>query len=132
MKLYRVQGNSMYPVLRDNDLVVVKKTRPESLRRGNILVYRGKNGQHIVHRLVKKDKGDVFHLKGDGYNLPPESITGDSIAGRAVGFVRNRRYAPLNRFMELSSWFVSSFKEDLKLLLRRIPGISIIDGGKLS
>ncbi|MBN2569020.1 MAG: S24/S26 family peptidase, partial [Deltaproteobacteria bacterium] len=125
-------GNSMYPVLRDNDFVVVKKTKPEFLRKGNILVYRGKNGQHIVHRLVKKERETVFYLKGDGYNLSPESTTRDSIVGKAIGFVRNNRYEPLNRGMELSSWFVSAIKEYAKHLLRRTFGISIIEGGKLS
>ncbi|HJX34806.1 MAG TPA: signal peptidase I, partial [Desulfatiglandales bacterium] len=106
MELYRVQGNSMYPLLRDNDLVVVKKISPEILRKGNIIVYRGKNGQHTVHRLVKKEKGGIFYLKGDGYNLSPESINRDSIIGKAIGLVRENRYEPLNRGMELSSWFI--------------------------
>lgn len=121
----------MYPMLRDNDFVVVKKTAPESLRRGNIIVYRGKDGQHIVHRLVKKEKGETFRLKGDGYNLCAESVNGDSIAGKAIGFVRNNRYEPLNRGMELSSWFVSALKEYTKRLFRRVDGMSIINGGKL-
>lgn len=132
MRLYRVKGNSMYPFLRDNDFVIVKKTTPGSLRKGNILVYLERNGQHIVHRLVKKGKGDILYLKGDGYNLLPESINRDSIVGRAIGFVRNNRYKPLNRGMELRSWFVSVLKEYAKHFLRSISGISIIDGGKLS
>ncbi|MFC1867712.1 S24/S26 family peptidase [Thermodesulfobacteriota bacterium] len=131
MRLYRVQGNSMYPFLRDNDFVVVKKTRPGSLRKGNILVYLGRNGQHIVHRLVKKEKDGIFYLKGDGYNLSPESINIDSIVGKAIGFVRDSRYEPLNRGLELSSWYVSVLKEYAKRLLRGTFGISMIDGGKL-
>jgi hypothetical protein len=108
----------MYPVLRDNDLVVVREAVPESLRRGNILVYRKNEAEYVVHRFVKKGKGDRLYLKGDGYNLPLELTTPDCIIGKAVGFVRNRHYEILNRKRELHSWSVSMFKEHLKRLVR--------------
>lgn len=132
MELYRVQGNSMYPVMRDNDLVVVKKTSPESLRKGNIIVYRDKNGQYTVHRLVKKGKGAIFFLKGDGYNLLPEPINRDSIIGKAIGLVRENRYKPLSRVAELSSWFISSIKGYAKRFLRHTSGIGIIEARRIS
>jgi hypothetical protein len=132
MELYRVRGNSMYPVMRDNDLVVVKKTAPESLRKGNIIVFRGKNGQHTVHRLVKKGKGGIFYLKGDGYNLSPELINRDLIIGKAIGLVRENRYKPLNRGMELSSWFISATKGYAKRFLRHRSVISLIETRRIS
>ena len=124
MKLYKVKGNSMYPVLRDNDLVVVKETAMESVRRGNILVYRGKKGEYVVHRFVKKGKEDILYLKGDGYNLPLERATADSIVGKAVGIVRNCRYEILNRQKELHSWSLSLFKEYSKRLIRSVCRVS--------
>ena len=127
MELYRVQGNSMYPVLRDNDLVVVKKTPPELLHKGNILVYRGKDGQHVVHRLIKKDKEGIFYLKGDGYNLSSEPANRDSIVGKAIGLVRDNRYKSLNRVMELRSWFVSAVKGYAKRLVRHRSGDRLMD-----
>ncbi|MCX5855646.1 MAG: signal peptidase I [Deltaproteobacteria bacterium] len=119
MKLFKVTGNSMYPVLRDNDLVVVKEAAPESLRRGNIIVYRADNGQSVVHRLVKKGKGGFLHLKGDGYNLPSELAKRESVIGKAAGFVRGGRYEPLDRMKELHSWAVSLLKERTKRFVRR-------------
>jgi hypothetical protein len=38
----------------------------------------------------------------------------DSIVGKAVGFVRDGRYASLGRIRELYSWSVSLFKEFAK------------------
>jgi len=120
MKLFKVTGNSMYPVLRDNDLVVVRETAPELLRKGNILVYhQEEKGEYLIHRLVKKGKGDILYLRGDGYNLSLELTRIGAIMGKAIGFVRNSRYESLNRPKELSSWSVSLFKEYAKRFIRR-------------
>lgn len=108
----------MHPVLRDNDLVVVKETQPESLRMGNIVVYREGRGQYIVHRLVQKRKEKGFYLKGDGYNLPRVEADGASIVGQAVGFVRDGRYEPLRRSRELLTWSVSLLKQFVKQFTR--------------
>ncbi len=118
MKLFKVKGNSMYPVLRDNDLVVVKETEPESLRLGNIVVYHEDNGQYIVHRLVQKGKEDCLYLKGDGYNLPQVEANEALIVGKAVGFVRHGHYEPLKRNRELHTWSVSLLKQFVKRFMR--------------
>ena len=111
----------MYPVLRDNDLVVVKEAAPESLRRGNIIVYhQEEKGEYLVHRLVKKGEGDILYLRGDGYDLSLELTTIGAIMGKAIGFVRNSRYEPLNRPKELLSWSVSLLKEHTKRFVRRV------------
>jgi len=110
----------MYPVLRDNDLVVVRETAPELLRKGNILVYHmDEKGEYLIHRLIKKGEGDVLYLRGDGYNLSVELTKTGSIMGKAIGFVRNSRYEPLTRPKELRSWSVSLLKECVKHVIRR-------------
>lgn len=109
----------MYPFLRDNDLVVVRETAPELLRKGNILVYyQEEKGEYLVHRLVKKGEGDILYLKGDGYNLSIELTQLGAIMGKAIGFVRNSRYKSLNRSEELRSWSVSVLKEYSKRFIR--------------
>lgn len=115
----------MYPVLRDNDLVVVRETAPELLRKGNILVYhQEEKGEYLVHRLVKKGEGDILYLRGDGYDLSLELTRIGAIMGKAIGFVRNNRYEPLNRLEELRSWSVSLLKEHVKRFVRRVFRIS--------
>lgn len=119
MKLFKVKGNSMYPVLRDNDLIVVRKTPPESLRRGNILVYhQDEMGEYLIHRLVRKGMGDALYLRGDGCNLSLELARTGSVIGQAIGFIRNSRYESLSRPKELHSWIVSLIKEYMKRFIR--------------
>ena len=109
----------MHPVLRDRDFVVVREVALTSLRRGNILIYRDDGGGYVVHRLIRKGKGDRLYLKGDGYGLPLEKAREDALLGKAIGFIRNGRYAPLGRSEELHSWFVSSLKAFVKRWARR-------------
>jgi signal peptidase I len=108
----------MYPVLRDNDIVIVKEVAPDSLQRGNILVYRTENGQYIVHRLVKKGEANLLHLKGDGYNLPSLLTKNEAIVGKVDAFFRDGRYEHLDRIKELHSWSVSLVKEYTKRFVR--------------
>lgn len=115
----------MHPVLRDNDLVVVRETAPELLRKGNILVYhRDEKGEYLIHRLVKKGDGDILYLRGDGYNLSSELTRTGAVMGKAIGFVRDSRYEPLNRRKELRSWFVSLLKECTKHVIRRASHVT--------
>ena len=118
MKLCRVKGHSMHPVLRDNDLVVLREAALTSLRRGNILIYREDSGEYVAHRFIRKGRGGRLCLKGDCYGLPLEKAEEDAIMGKAIGFIRNGRYVPLGRSIELCSWFVSSFKECAKRWIR--------------
>jgi signal peptidase I len=122
MQLVKVKGNSMYPVIRENDLVVVKKTNLEHCCKGNILVYHHeRNGSYVIHRFIKKGKGNVLYLRGDGYDQPLESADRVSVMGKAVGLVRNNHYQALSRSKELYSWGVASLKTYAKRLLRRTP-----------
>jgi len=110
----------MFPLLHDGDLIVVKEIAQNLLRRGNILVYREKDGEYLVHRLVKRGKGNILYIRGDGYNLPFELATADAVIGKAVGFIRNSKYNTLNRTKEIHSWSVSLFKEYAKRIMRDI------------
>lgn len=119
MKLLRVKGNSMYPVIRDDDLVLVRETEPELLRRGNIIVYyHDERGEYLIHRLVRKGDDGILYLRGDGYNLSVELTMTSSVIGKAVGFVRQNRFNPLSRPKELLSWSASMLKEHVKLFVR--------------
>ena len=107
MKLAKVKGDSMYPFLRDEDLVVVKKISFDKLRKGNVLVFKGRQGEYIIHRLVKKTNGGFCHLRGDGYKLLAEPIEKNALTGKAIGIIRGGNFVRFNRFNEWISWSLS-------------------------
>ncbi|MBS3119307.1 signal peptidase I [Candidatus Woesearchaeota archaeon] len=74
------------------DLIVLRKAEPESLKVGDVIVFRTFRPDPVIHRivLVKQVNGDIgFQTKGDNYrknfnSLPEEkNISRDSILGRA-------------------------------------------------
>jgi len=73
---FRVRGRSMYPSIRNGDIVLVEKTDPASLRVGDVVVVRNGAGTLLVHRIVRIvrcdgrrgciTRGDAgFHEDGD-------------------------------------------------------------------
>ncbi len=118
MRLYRVKGNSMYPFLREDDLVVARELPFESFRKGNLLVFEDKEGGYIIHRLVKKIGDNFVCLRGDGYNLKTESVEMNSVEGKAIGIIRNGKFIRFSVSREWYFWTVSRFKEYLKRFLR--------------
>lgn len=97
----------MYPFLRDDDLVAVKEYGSEKLTLGSILVFKGKDGGHIIHRLVKKGKDDFFCLRGDGFNLSTDRVDKEAIIGKVVGIIRRDKFVRFNRVREWCSWIIS-------------------------
>ena len=113
MRLYRVKGISMHPFLMDDDLVVVKKVSPGCLKKGNILVFRDKTGNYIIHRGIGKPRNGHIYARGDGYNLPAELVQETAILGKAIGMIRDGKLTYFNRLMELYFWAVSLLKGQL-------------------
>jgi signal peptidase len=72
-----------------NDLIIIKKVDPSSLEKGDVVTYKGRDGDIITHRITdlitdKKDGVEVpaFETKGDyspGYDFYP--VTYDQIVG---------------------------------------------------
>jgi|GEM_PF-3208149 len=98
----------MYPFLQRDDLVVVKKGPFEGLRPGCLVVFReGEKGHYTVHRFIKREKGGLVLVRGDGYGLSSQWVKEEVIIGRAAGVVRGERFIPFTRFREWVSWALS-------------------------
>ena len=54
----------MQPTIEDGELITVAPVAPESVKRGDILLYRSEQGVH-AHRVVGRVKGTVPLLEGD-------------------------------------------------------------------
>jgi len=61
---FRAAGASMQPTIEDGELITVAPVAPESVKRGDILLYQSESGVH-AHRVVGRVKGTVPLLEGD-------------------------------------------------------------------
>lgn len=106
----RMKGHSMRPLLRDDrDLVVLEPCVPDTLRTGDIVLFRCK-GRHILHRIRRIVADDPptnpsaelqgaassaaprhvirFELAGDGNYRIHECCTANDVVARAMQVVR--------------------------------------------
>lgn len=88
-----VTGNSMYPTFRNHSDAVwlIPVNRP--LKRGDLILYRRKNGQYILHRIVTKPNNGIFFCTGDN-QWELERVTDTQVLALVDGFVRGGQACP--------------------------------------
>ena len=112
--------DSMYPLIKPRDLLVIKKvTAP--LKKNDIPLYKRDSGQYVLHRIVKIKNGEYF-ICGDNRAFIERGITDRHIIGVLTDIVREGRTIPVNS---------SEFKSYVKLLPLRRSIIRIKNKGGL-
>jgi Peptidase S24-like len=104
----RVHGVSMLPWVRPRDIVVVHRTEPKGICRGDLVLF-ARYGRLFVHRVVeKRDLASHSHLlvKGDSHPEPDAPIQAEELLGRVVRIHRGQRRIDLDTLWEC-------FKTDL-------------------
>lgn len=80
--LATITSASMWPVLKVNDLILMKGIQGSEAQVGQIIVYRNPKG-FTIHRLIRKE-GNKLVTKGDANNVEDKAILEDDVIGRAV------------------------------------------------
>lgn len=91
--LFRMHGNSMFPVLKAGDIGMVQKCEPEKLRIGDIVVFKSRD-KYIAHRLIGIHiKGNLtyYTTRGDKNILNDPPFTAEDLAGQIVQFTRGQK-----------------------------------------
>ena len=101
---FRAIGASMQPTIEDGELITVAPVEPESVKRGDILLYQNERGV-FAHRVVGVVKGTFTINGGDS---PPYLLRGDAsvscdapvrleqVIGRVVAVQRGGRSLALD------------------------------------
>lgn len=83
-----VHGMSMYPLLKNHrDSVYIEP--PEHLKKYDVVLFRRKNGQLVLHRIVSIEKS-CFLVCGDN-EFFKETIQKEQIIGKMTEFCRNNK-----------------------------------------
>lgn len=90
---FRAGGRSMLPHILDGDVVLVRPVEPQSLRYGDIILYRQPGGTGaLLHRItaIRKRAGRrIFFVRGDAALFHVDRISAEDIAGQAIAIERN-------------------------------------------
>jgi len=88
----RVTGQSMFPFLKDGDVVTIRKASSPSLRVGDLLFFKNHQGLPVLHRLVRKRRlvngSTVLQTKGDRLVSMDEPIPEGRVLGRVLSIQR--------------------------------------------
>jgi signal peptidase I len=93
IQMYKVSGKSMWPFLKEDSVLIIKKVEPAALKIGDLVVFKSQVGSLLVHRLIKKTLSTnnelIFRAKGDAnlnWDLP---FSGRDLIGK-VFFVKTQ------------------------------------------
>lgn len=94
----RLSGFSMYPTLREDDVLFLENVVPENIRAGDLVVFK-KDDKSICHRIVGKCliNGKLyFREKGDN-SFSGSKISTEQIVGRVEEIYRGKqKISPFN------------------------------------
>lgn len=135
--LYSTWGWSMFPFIRSDDYVVVKKVPLETIRPGDIIVFESGSKTKICHHVVGIKKiNDVlwFYTKGHkSVSSNSEPTAQDKVLGKVVGIKRKTSKNIIGlpvKGLDLAAFkFNCCLTENiacLKRFLARIPFLRII------
>jgi hypothetical protein len=102
----RVTGNSMKPFLQGNEVVTVRKVSAASLKLGDLILVRQKNGTALLHRLVRKGRDAAGRLtlqtRGDALLAPDPPTPEHQFLGK-VFLIEKLRDRSVCRTIDLAS-----------------------------
>ena len=111
------QGYSMYPLITPGrDEVVISPLASHKIRRGDVLLYRRKNGKLILHR-VYKVRNDTLFFVGDNESAVEGPLDLDQVYGIMTSFIRKGRKYRVNNFLYFLYWqtwlFLLPFRKNI-------------------
>ena len=119
----QVTGTSMVPFLRSEKDAVILKAFDNRVKRGDLLFYRRKNGQYILHRVHKLRDDGTYLLCGDNQTVLEPVEPGQVIAAIAAIERKGKQFPPENLLWRVLSgiWMGLFFMRPL--LLKIIHGL---------
>jgi len=102
---FRAHGRSMAPFILDGDELVLERVGDDSLRVGQVVLFRSNAGAVFAHRLLRRELLDGavrWTTRGDARNVADPSFTAEDVIGRVTHVVRAGRSRRVDRGLMLA------------------------------
>jgi signal peptidase I len=93
MVRFRAAGTSMYPTIRDSEVITISGVSTDEVVRGDVLLCRH-DKRLLAHRVVGVTGfggNRFFELRGDAKSACDRPVGADGVVGRVVSVCRNGR-----------------------------------------
>jgi signal peptidase I len=97
---FKAHGWSMYPFIRDGDVLTIQPADPSALKPGDIIFYTTSDNRAVAHRIVGKKNRDnriMLLLRGDSLFGSDGWIQAEQIIGQVISLERRQKVMRLNR-----------------------------------
>ena len=84
---FPIKGKSMLPLLKDDDVITLKKIEND-IKKGDILLFKRNDGSFILHR-VNKIKKDYYLIVGD-HQIKKEKVLFNQIIGKVINYQKKK------------------------------------------
>lgn len=111
---FQARGESMFPFIRDGDILEIEPAGEKKIRLGDVVFYRAGDKHAVAHRIVKKitqGNKSIFITKGDSGTGEGERVCHEQILGRVETVERAGRTIHINKGLNrlLSRLYVGIF-----------------------
>lgn len=107
------QGYSMYPMFfPGRDEAIIEPVSGESVKRGDVILYRRKGSILVMHRVIKVRTEGIYFV-GDNQEEIEGPLPLTCVRGRLSAFIRNGKYISVNNL-------IYRFAASVWLLLRPV------------
>ncbi len=123
---FKTKGFSMYPFIRDGDVITIRPIDPICLNVGDIIFYQVEN-RLVVHRIIGKKTFDGkirFTTRGDWSPGSEEEIFDNAVLGKVVTLERNRKILQVDQ--GLSHCLIKCWPVFYRIVRLAVKFVSII------
>jgi signal peptidase I len=121
---FQATGQSMYPAVKDGEIIKVEPVEPSHIKKGDIVLYRMKKGV-IAHRVVRIERRNggppFFVLRGDALETCDGIVEPRQVIGRVISVERNGRDYKLNGIYAKLFHNLRFYASSLRRRLSQIP-----------
>ena len=119
------RGTSMLPlIVQTRDSVILRRNFDIPAKKHDIAFYRRKNGQFVLHRVMKICKDGTYTMCGDNQSALEYGIKSDQIIGYVCGLNRKGKSVNLDGFSYRTYvffWCIRPIRK-IGLFIRRLRG----------
>ena len=123
---FQANGSSMYPAIRDGDIINIEPVNEKEIKLGDVIFYRTNDIRMAAHRVINKffqNGKSILVTEGD-FNTGKEEVILRDVLGKVKAIERNGRIINLTygvgRLMDLSYAKISPFIRRPRLLGARL------------
>ena len=88
-----ISSNSMWPILKQGDIIFIKNIAPEDIKVDDVIVWQQEERGFVIHRVVKI-KEDAIITRGDANTAEDPPVAFEKVVGKMLEFRGNALRIP--------------------------------------